>query len=108
MAEKHWRGVERRFAGRIVAAREGPEQTTFYLAHDFLGEPLFLRLATNSYSMASTAIGIQRYMKLFAYLPAALSPRSPSRTPFSASRCSCASPPIRTPWPPRPSAYSAT
>lgn len=75
MAEKHWRGVEQRFAGRIVAAREGLEQTTFYLAHDFLGEPLFLRLATNSYSMASTAIGIQRYMKLFAYLPAALHPK---------------------------------
>jgi predicted membrane-bound spermidine synthase len=75
MAEKHWRGVEQRFAGRIVAAREGVEQTTFYLAHDFLGEPLFLRLATNSYSMASTAIGVQRYMKLFAYLPAALHPR---------------------------------
>ena len=75
MAEKHWRGVEQRFAGRIVAAREGLEQTTFYLAHDFLGEPLFLRLATNSYSMASTAIGVQRYMKLFAYLPAALHPK---------------------------------
>jgi hypothetical protein len=58
-----------------VAAREGLSQTTFYLAHDFLGEPLFLRLATNSYSMASTAIGVQRYMKLFAYLPAALHPR---------------------------------
>jgi hypothetical protein len=49
-------------------------QTTFYLAHDFLGQPLFLRLATNSYSMASTAVGVQRYMKLFAYLPAALHP----------------------------------
>jgi spermidine synthase len=75
MAEKHWRGIERHFAGRIVAAREGLSQTTFYLAHDFLGEPLFLRLATNSYSMASTAIGVQRYMKLFAYLPAALHPK---------------------------------
>ena len=75
MAQKHWRGVEERFAGRIVAAREGLAQTTFYLAHDFLGEPLFLRLATNSYSMASTAIGVQRYMKLFAYLPAALHPK---------------------------------
>jgi predicted membrane-bound spermidine synthase len=75
MAEKHWRGIEQHFAGRIVAAREGLSQTTFYLAHDFLGEPLFLRLATNSYSMASTAIGVQRYMKLFAYLPAALHPR---------------------------------
>ncbi len=75
MVQKHWRGMEERFAGRIVAAREGLAQTTFYLAHDFLGEPLFLRLATNSYSMASTAIGVQRYMKLFAYLPAALHPK---------------------------------
>ncbi len=75
MTEKHWRAIEARFAGRIVAAREGLAQTTFYVAHDFLGEPLFLRLATNSYSMASTAIGVQRYMKLFAYLPAALHPK---------------------------------
>lgn len=75
MAEKHYRGVEQRFGARMVAAREGLAQTTFYLSHDFLGEPLFLRLATNSYSMASTAVGVQRYMKLFAYLPAALHPR---------------------------------
>lgn len=75
MAEKHYRGVEQRFGARIVAAREGLTQTTFYLSHDFLGEPLLLRLATNSYSMASTAIGGQRYMKLFAYLPAALHPK---------------------------------
>jgi hypothetical protein len=69
------REVEAHFAGRIVAAREGIAETAFYLAHDFLGEPLFHRLATNSYSMASTAVGAQRYMKLFAYLPAALHPR---------------------------------
>jgi predicted membrane-bound spermidine synthase len=75
MAGEYHRSVEERFAGRILAAREGVVQTTFYLAHDFLGEPLFLRLATNSYSMASTAVGVQRYMKLFAYLPAALHPR---------------------------------
>src|SRR5262245_31522515 len=75
MLEKHYRGVEQKFGARIVAAREGLVQTSFYLAHDFLGEPLLLRLATNSYSMASTAIGGQRYMKLFAYLPAALHPK---------------------------------
>lgn len=75
MTQKHYRGVEQRFGARIVAAREGLAQTTFYLSHDFLGEPLFLRLATNSYSMASTAVGVQRYMKLFAYLPAALHPK---------------------------------
>ncbi len=75
MTEKHYRRVEQRFGARLVEAREGLDQTTFYLAHDFLGEPLLYRLATNSYSMASTAVGVQRYMKLFAYLPAALHPK---------------------------------
>jgi spermidine synthase len=75
MTSDYYRGVERRFGGTIVAAREGLSQTTFYLRHDFLGEPLFYRLATNSYSMASTAVGVERYMKLFAWLPAALHPR---------------------------------
>jgi predicted membrane-bound spermidine synthase len=75
MVQRHYHGVEERFGARLVAAREGLAQTTFYLSHDFLGEPLFLRLATNSYSMASTAVGVQRYMKLFAYLPAALHPK---------------------------------
>jgi spermidine synthase len=75
MAEDYHRGVEKRFGGAIVAAREGVSQTTFYLRHDFLGEPLFHRLATNSYSMASTAVGVERYMKLFAWLPAALHAR---------------------------------
>ena len=75
MKETHYRAVEARFAARLVAAREGVEQTVFYLSHEFLGEPLFLRLATNSYSMASTAVGVQRYMKLFAWLPAALHPK---------------------------------
>lgn len=69
------RSMEKHFGGRLVAAREGISETVFYLAHDFLGAPLFYRLATNSYSMASTAIGAQRYMKLFAYLPAALHPK---------------------------------
>jgi spermidine synthase len=75
MAEDYHRGVEKRFGGAIVEAREGVSQTTFYLRHDFLGEPLFHRLATNSYSMASTAVGVERYMKLFAWLPAALHPK---------------------------------
>jgi predicted membrane-bound spermidine synthase len=76
MTGSYYRGVEERFfGGRLVAAREGIVQTTFYLSHEFLGEPFYLRLATNSYSIASTALGAQRYMKLFAYLPAALHPR---------------------------------
>jgi spermidine synthase len=75
MQDTHFRAVEARYGARLLAAREGVVQTTFYLAHDFLGEPLLLRLATNSYSMASTGVGVQRYMKLFAWLPAALHPR---------------------------------
>jgi spermidine synthase len=75
MGETFHRGVEQRFDASLVEAREGIAQTTFYLSHEFLGEPLFYRLATNSYSMASTAVGVQRYMKLFAFLPAALHPR---------------------------------
>src|SRR5258706_1222340 len=75
MTGPYYPGTAERSAGRVVAAREGLVQSTFYLVHDFLGEPLYLRLATNSYSMASTALAGQRYMKLFASLPAALHPR---------------------------------
>ncbi|MGH8688130.1 MAG: spermidine synthase, partial [Burkholderiales bacterium] len=75
MAAETDRWVEARFGGRLVAEREGVELTAFYLRQDFLGEPLFYRLAANSVSMASTAVGVQRYMKLFAWLPAALHPK---------------------------------
>lgn len=75
LTEVSFRHVEDRFAGRIVDAREGIAETAFYLAHDFLGEPLSHRLVTNAYSMSGTGILAQRYMKLFAYLPAALHPR---------------------------------
>jgi predicted membrane-bound spermidine synthase len=75
MTDSIHRRMEKHFGGRLVAAREGPGETVFYLSHEFFGEPLFFRLATNSYSMASTSVGAQRYMKLFAYLPAALHPR---------------------------------
>lgn len=67
--------AEKRFGGRLLEVREGMVQTAFYLVHEFLGEPLDYQLATNSYSMSGTAIHGQRYMKLFAYLPAALHPR---------------------------------
>ena len=75
MTGVHYRHVEDRFAARLVAVREGIAETAFYLANDFLGEPLDYRLATNAYSMSGTGIRSQRYMKLFAYLPAALHPR---------------------------------
>jgi predicted membrane-bound spermidine synthase len=41
MTSDYYRGVEKRFGGTIVAAREGVSQTTFYLRHDFLGEQGF-------------------------------------------------------------------
>src|SRR5205823_3875403 len=71
MASVHYRHIEERFAGRMVAAREGIAETAFYLAHDFMGEPLSHRLVTNAFSMSETSIRAQRYMKLFVYLPAA-------------------------------------
>ena len=75
MTHTHYRHVEQYFDARIVAAREGIVETAFYLRNDFLGEPWFYRLATNSYSMSATSADAQRYMRLFAYLPAALHPR---------------------------------
>ena len=71
----YYPAVEKRFGGRIVEAREGLVQTAFYLVHDFLGEPLHHTLVTNSHAMSGTASHGQRYMKLFAYLPAAFHPR---------------------------------
>ena len=68
------RWIEAHFGGKLVAEREGAELSAFILRQDFLGEPLYYRLAANSVSMASTAVGVQRYMKLFAWLPAALHP----------------------------------
>lgn len=75
MRSEHYRAIEARHDARLLEAREGVEQTAFYLQHEFLGEPIFLRLGTNSYSMASTVASGHRYMKLFAWLPAALHPR---------------------------------
>lgn len=74
MADHH-RRVEARYDARLVAAREGIVETAFYLRHEFRGEPLYYRLATNSYSMSATALLAERYMRLFVYLPAALHPK---------------------------------
>ena len=74
MVERHYKSVEARYDARLIAAREGMVETAFYLQHEFLGEPLFHRLATNAFSMSATAIRSHRYMKLFAYVPAALHP----------------------------------
>jgi predicted membrane-bound spermidine synthase len=71
-AVRRWMGADT----RIAAVREGLTETVVYLRKDFLGEPLYFRLVTNSVSMASTHVGSQRYMGLFAWWPLALHPRA--------------------------------
>ncbi|HYR43260.1 MAG TPA: hypothetical protein VER98_09565, partial [Terriglobia bacterium] len=55
---------------------EGTADTFQLLRRDFLGQPYYYRLITNSYSMSGTLPRSQRYMRLFAYLPLALRPES--------------------------------
>jgi spermidine synthase len=75
MRSIYYPATEKRFGGRVLEVREGLVQTAFYLVHEFLGEPREYQLVTNSYSMSGTASHGLRYMKLFAYLPAAFHPR---------------------------------
>jgi predicted membrane-bound spermidine synthase len=67
----------RRFAGdgaRIAAFREGLTETAAYLRRDWGGEPHDYQLITNGFSMSSSLVYSQRYMKLFVYWPLALTP----------------------------------
>lgn len=75
MVAVHHRNVSGGFNARLLEAREGVSETAFYLAHEFADQVWYHRLATNSVSMSSTSLRGQRYMGLFAYLPAALHPR---------------------------------
>jgi spermidine synthase len=75
MVAVHHRNVSGSFDARLLEAREGVSETAFYLAHEFADQVWYHRLATNSVSMSSTSLQGQRYMRLFAYLPAALHPR---------------------------------
>lgn len=59
---------------RVVAVREGLLETLVYTRTDWLGERLFVRLLTNGYSMSATDPASERYMSLFAEIPAALHP----------------------------------
>ncbi len=66
-----------RFSGegiRLVALREGLNQTTAYLARAWAGQPVAYRLVTNGHSMSGTELPDRRYMKLFAYWPLAVRP----------------------------------
>ena len=55
-----------------IAAREGVNETSFLLRFDRLGEPFYYQLLTNGFSMSGTDPKSRRYMKLFAFLPAAI------------------------------------
>jgi predicted membrane-bound spermidine synthase len=54
---------------RIVATREGPTETTFLLAQEWLGAPTYQRLVTNGFSMSATDLAGARYMRYFVYWP---------------------------------------
>lgn len=75
MKESYFKHVEDGFAAyegaKTIAVREGLTETIFYMQTYRLGEPFYHRLVTNSFGMAATSTQAKRYMKLFAYWPAA-------------------------------------
>lgn len=59
----------------LASVRESVSGTLVHLVHERNGLPMFDQLATNAYSMTVNDFAARRYMKLFAYLPAALHPK---------------------------------
>ncbi|MEE2679641.1 MAG: spermidine synthase [Myxococcota bacterium] len=82
MRNHHFSAVARRFGNapgmEIALAREGRTETVLYLRTSVLGEPLFHRLVTDGFGMATDRVWAQRYMKLFVYWPMALQPEARS------------------------------
>lgn len=60
----------------LVRLVEGSSETYQLLRTDFLGQPFFYQLLTNSFSMSATNPHGQSYMRLFAYLPLTLRPEA--------------------------------
>jgi predicted membrane-bound spermidine synthase len=58
----------------LAAMREGRTETALYLRTDLWEQPRYYRLVTNGFSMSSSTVRSQRYMRLYAYWPAALHP----------------------------------
>jgi predicted membrane-bound spermidine synthase len=58
----------------LIAVREGRTETAQLVRRAFLGEPVSHQLLTDGYSMAGTATGGRRYMKLYVWMPVALRP----------------------------------
>jgi predicted membrane-bound spermidine synthase len=59
----------------LVKKIEGTTGTWQLLRRDLYGLPYYYRLMTDGFSMSATNPRNQRYMRLFAYLPAALHPQ---------------------------------
>src|ERR1700736_2268778 len=59
----------------LVKKIEGTTGTWQLLRRDLFGQPYYYRLMTDGFSMSATNPRNQRYMRLFAYLPAALHPQ---------------------------------
>ena len=58
----------------LVRRIEGTANTWQLLRRDLFGEPYYYRLLADGFSMSATNPRIQRYMRLFAYLPLTLRP----------------------------------
>jgi len=78
MASRHLQTSLARFLDeqtRVVARREGANQTTTTLRREWGGEPVSHRLVTNGHSMSGTDFADRRYMKLFVNWALAVNPR---------------------------------
>lgn len=75
MRDVHFARVAQPYAvdgSTVTAIREGPSETIFLMQQPWLGEPVYTRLVTNGFSMSGTSVPALRYMRYFAYWPAAL------------------------------------
>lgn len=54
---------------KLVAVKEGLNETLQYYRSEQFGQPVAFRLVTNAHSMAATNFWAQRYMRMFAYMP---------------------------------------
>ncbi len=60
---------------RVVATRDTPTESISYMRRDWFGEPVYYRLVTNGFSMSGTGVPAKRYMRLYAFWPAAVCPQ---------------------------------
>ena len=58
----------------VIAFREGIVETAVVTRVGWQGETLYHRLVTDGYTMSAESLPARRYMRLFAYLPAAFHP----------------------------------